>query len=71
MDVGFDERTLALNHLFFGAWSALLLPTATPLALLAGDLPAGLAAVVALWTIAGLALLAVDALAAYRLLTGD
>jgi len=71
MDVGFDGRTLALNHLFFGAWSALLLPTATPLGLVAGDLPAGLAAVVALWTVAGLALLAIDALVAYRLLGGE
>ncbi|WP_323674250.1 hypothetical protein [Halorubellus sp. PRR65] len=71
MDVGFDERTLVLNHVFFAGWTILYLPASDPLAVLDGGVGLGRSAVFALWAVAGLALLAIDCLVASRLLAGD
>jgi hypothetical protein len=71
MDVGFDERTLVLNHVFFAGWTLLYLPASDPLSVLDGSVGLGQSAVFALWVVAGLALLATDCLVAYRLLAGD
>lgn len=71
MDIGFDPRTLVLNHVFFAGWTILYLPASDPLTVLDGRLGLAQGAVFALWAIAGLALLAIDCLVAYRLLAAD
>jgi|AntRauTorcE11898_2_1112593.scaffolds.fasta_scaffold22812_2 hypothetical protein len=71
MDIGFDVRTLALNHVFFAGWTALLLPASDPLSAFAGPIGVGQGAILALWVVAGVALLAIDCLVAYRLLARD
>jgi hypothetical protein len=71
MDIGFDRRTLVVNHVFFAGWTLLYLPIDDPLAVLDGSLGLGQGAVFAMWVIAGLALLAIDCLVVSRLLSGD
>lgn len=71
MDIGFDPRTLVLNHVFFAGWTILYLPAGDPLAVLDGSVGLARGAVFALWVVAGLALLAIDAIVAYRLLAND
>jgi hypothetical protein len=67
MDTGFDQRRLALNHVLYGLWTALLLSGTNPLAVLDGGGGAAIA-IVGLWAVAGVALLATDCLVAYRVL---
>jgi len=71
MDIGFDPRTLVLNHVFFAGWTILYLPASDPLAVLDGSVGLARGAVFALWVVAGLALLAIDCLVASRLLARD
>lgn len=71
MDIGFDGRTLVLNHVFFAGWTILFVPASDPLALVDGRVGLAQGAVLALWVVAGLALLAIDCLVAYRLLAND
>jgi len=68
MDIGFDPRTLVLNHVLYAGWTILYLPAADPLAVLDGRVGLAQGAVFALWVVAGLALLAIDVIVASRLL---
>jgi hypothetical protein len=71
MDIGFDPRTLVLNHVLFAGWTILYLPASDPLSVLEGTMGLAQGAVFALWVVAGLALLAIDCIAAFRLLASD
>lgn len=71
MDIGFDRRTLVANHVFYALWTLLVVPLNDPLSVARGGIGLGFGAVLVLWAVAGLALLAIDVLVVYRLFGGE
>jgi len=68
MDTGFDGRALVANHVFFALWTLLLVPLNDPLSVVRGGVGVGFGAVLVLWGVSGLALVAIDCIVASRLL---
>ncbi|NHN43586.1 hypothetical protein G9C85_18360 [Halorubellus sp. JP-L1] len=71
MEIGFDGRTLVVNHVVYALWTLLLVPLEDPLSMVRGDVGVGFGAVLALWGVSGLALVAIDCIVAYRLLASE
>ena len=68
MASGFDLRRLALNHVLVALWTYFLFPDSNPLSVLDGGLDVATGAILALWSVAVLGLLAIVAIVVYRAL---